>query len=59
MTVLPSRIGFTELGNVSLDMEPIIPIVKPFDHPDWTLELKFDGFRGLADTVRVPMSMML
>ena len=25
---------------------------RPFDHPDWTFELKFDGFRGMADTVR-------
>lgn len=35
-------------------MEPIIPQWRrdPFDHPEWTFELKFDGFRGLADTVR-------
>src|SRR5512140_2247732 len=23
-------------------------IAKPFDHPDWIFELKYDGFRGLA-----------
>jgi hypothetical protein len=34
-------------------MEPIIPKWRkePFDHPEWTFELKYDGFRGLADTV--------
>jgi len=25
---------------------------KPFDHPDWLFEAKFDGFRAAADTVR-------
>jgi bifunctional non-homologous end joining protein LigD len=35
-------------------MEPIILTARkePFDNPDWTFELKFDGFRGIADTVR-------
>ena len=34
-------------------MEPIIPIFRrePFDDPAWTFELKYDGFRGIADTV--------
>jgi hypothetical protein len=34
-------------------MEPVIPQWRrdAFDHPDWTFELKYDGFRGLADTV--------
>jgi len=22
---------------------------EPFDHPDWLLEAKFDGFRAVAD----------
>jgi bifunctional non-homologous end joining protein LigD len=31
---------------------PIIPAIRrePFDDPAWTFELKFDGFRALADT---------
>jgi len=35
-------------------MEPIIPIIRrdPFDDPAWAFELKLDGFRGLADTIR-------
>jgi bifunctional non-homologous end joining protein LigD len=33
---------------------PIIPTVRkdPFDDPTWSFELKYDGFRGIADTVR-------
>jgi bifunctional non-homologous end joining protein LigD len=37
------------------DMFPLInpvPRTTPFDHPDWVFELKFDGFRAAADTVR-------
>jgi bifunctional non-homologous end joining protein LigD len=32
---------------------PIIPAVRrePFDDPQWSFELKFDGFRGIADIV--------
>jgi bifunctional non-homologous end joining protein LigD len=35
-------------------MQPIIPIRRkePFDGDGWLFELKLDGFRGLADTVR-------
>jgi bifunctional non-homologous end joining protein LigD len=35
-------------------MDPIIPIVRkdPFDRPGWIYELKYNGFRGLADTDR-------
>ena len=35
-------------------MNPISPIVRkePFDDPAWLFELKYDGFRGLADTIR-------
>ena len=35
-------------------MNSIIPVWRkePFDHPDWSFELKYDGFRGVADTVR-------
>lgn len=29
-----------------------VPRPEPFDHPDWVFELKFDGFRAVADTVR-------
>jgi hypothetical protein len=34
-------------------MDPIIPIVRkePFDDPASLFELKFDGFRGIADTI--------
>jgi hypothetical protein len=34
-------------------IEPIIPVVhrEPFDHPGWLFELKWGGFRGVADTV--------
>jgi ATP-dependent DNA ligase len=34
-------------------IEPIIPVVRrePFDDPGWLFELKWDGFRGVADTV--------
>src|SRR5579864_79722 len=32
---------------------PIIPTARreAFDGPEWTFELKFDGFRAIADTV--------
>jgi bifunctional non-homologous end joining protein LigD len=35
-------------------MLPILPVVRkdPFSDPAWSFELKYDGFRGLADTVR-------
>ncbi len=35
-------------------MDPVIPIRRPepFDDPAWIFELKYDGFRGIADTVR-------
>src|SRR5215510_8443377 len=35
-------------------MNPIIPTIRrdPFDDPEWTFELKYDGFRGIADTVQ-------
>jgi hypothetical protein len=35
-------------------MQPIIPVVRrePFDDSAYVFELKLDGFRGLADTVR-------
>jgi bifunctional non-homologous end joining protein LigD len=29
-----------------------VPRTTPFEHPDWIFELKFDGFRAAADTVR-------
>jgi ATP-dependent DNA ligase len=31
-------------------IQPIIPIARrePFDDPDWTFELKYDGFRALG-----------
>jgi hypothetical protein len=34
-------------------VNPIIPIVRrePFDDPAWLFELKYDGFRGIADTI--------
>jgi bifunctional non-homologous end joining protein LigD len=34
-------------------MNPIIPTIRrePFDHPEWSFELKYDGFRGIADTI--------
>jgi ATP-dependent DNA ligase len=37
---------------------PIIPRIRrePFDDPSWTFELKYDGFRGLADTVNGRMA---
>src|SRR5690242_12055710 len=35
-------------------MEPISPQWprEPFDHPEWSFKLKYDGFRGVADTIR-------
>jgi len=35
-------------------MQPIIPIIRqePFDDSAWLFELKLDGFRGIANTVR-------
>jgi hypothetical protein len=38
-------------------MDPIIPIVRKerFDDPAWLFELKYDGFRGIADTIRYRM----
>jgi len=34
-------------------MNPITPITRknPFDDPAYLFELKYDGFRGLADTI--------
>jgi ATP-dependent DNA ligase len=29
-----------------------VPRAEPFGHADWLFELKFDGFRAAADTVR-------
>jgi ATP-dependent DNA ligase len=29
-----------------------VPRPEPFDHADWLFELKFNGFRAAADTVR-------
>jgi bifunctional non-homologous end joining protein LigD len=38
-------------------MNPIIPVRRkgPFDDDAWVFELKLDGFRELADTIRGPM----
>src|SRR5215470_15336933 len=38
-------------------MDPVIPILRkePFDDPAWLFELKYDGFRGIADTIRYRM----
>jgi ATP-dependent DNA ligase len=38
-------------------MTPIIPTVRsdPFDDPAHLFELKYDGFRGLADTLNYRM----
>jgi hypothetical protein len=38
-------------------MTPIIPAIRrePFDDPAWLFDLKLDGFRGLADTIRGAM----
>jgi ATP-dependent DNA ligase len=35
-------------------MDPIIPVIRrePLDDPAWLFELKFDGFRGVADTIQ-------
>jgi hypothetical protein len=35
----------------------IIPTVRKnaFDHPEWTFELKYGGFRGIADTAQGTM----
>jgi ATP-dependent DNA ligase len=27
---------------------PLAQLREPFDHPDWTFEVKYDGFRALA-----------
>jgi ATP-dependent DNA ligase len=34
-------------------MDPIIPVIRPepFDDPAFLFELKYDGFRGIADTI--------
>jgi ATP-dependent DNA ligase len=29
-----------------------VPLAEPFDHPNWLLEAKFDGFRAIAGTDR-------
>ncbi len=36
-----------------MNLAPIIPISRPdpFDDPRYLYELKYDGFRGIADTV--------
>jgi len=36
-----------------MNLAPIVPIRRsdPFDDPAWLFELKYDGFRALADTV--------
>jgi len=38
-------------------MNPIIPVVRrePFDDRAWLFELKYDGFRGIADTINYLM----
>jgi ATP-dependent DNA ligase len=48
-----------ESGAVTVTKVPgmvalIAPVERagPFDHSDWLLEVKFDGFRAAADTVR-------
>src|SRR5690349_20853812 len=28
--------------------KPLLPCAKPFNHPEWLFELKYDGFRSLA-----------
>jgi ATP-dependent DNA ligase len=37
-----------------MNIAPIIPVVRqePFDDSAYLFELKLDGFRGLADTVK-------
>jgi bifunctional non-homologous end joining protein LigD len=37
-----------------ISVSPIIPTIRrePFDDPAWLFDLKLDGFRGLADTIR-------
>jgi len=36
-----------------VNIHPIIPIIRrtAFDDPEWLFELKWDGFRGIADTI--------
>src|SRR6266496_4138818 len=52
----PDRVGLTWplLRPISRPMQPIVPIRRkePFDGDGWLFELKLDGFRGLADTIR-------
>jgi hypothetical protein len=40
-------------GCRQVSIEPIIPVVRrgPFDDPGWLFELKWECFRGVADTV--------
>src|SRR6266700_632749 len=35
-------------------MDPILPVIRhePFDDPAYLFELKLDGFRGIADTIK-------
>jgi ATP-dependent DNA ligase len=42
------------VANVPGMVTLITPVerTEPFDHPDWLFEVKFDGFRAAADTVR-------
>ena len=44
------RFGFSP---AAMNLAPIVPIRRsdPFDDPAWLFELKYDGFRALADTV--------
>lgn len=51
----PSKLRDCAVPTTQSDMLTLInPIqrAEPFDNPDWLFELKFDGFRAAADTVR-------
>jgi hypothetical protein len=45
----PVGAGSPRRANQSVSL-PSAPIPN-LDHPEWTFELKFDGFRGIADTI--------
>jgi ATP-dependent DNA ligase len=49
---LVRRYGISDVTADHIRPMPLSRIAEPFDHPDWTFELKHDGFRALAHVDR-------
>jgi bifunctional non-homologous end joining protein LigD len=42
------------LAAIPHDVKPMLatPVAEPFDHPDWVFEVKWDGYRAIAEVER-------